>query len=49
MTPKMEFFNFRVEQKLDQHFYAQFNSDSDGDGFKAKKRMIDPLIGLNWP
>ena len=43
----MEFFNFGVEQKLDQHFYAQFHSDSDGDGFKAKKRMIDPLIGLN--
>ena len=49
MTPKMEFLNFGVEQKLDQHFHAQFHSDSDGDGFKAQKRMIDPLIGLNWP
>ena len=43
----MEFFNFGVEHKLDQHFYAQFYSDSDGDGFKAQKRMIDPLIGFN--
>ena len=42
----MEFFNFGVEQKLDQHFHAQFHSDSDNDGFKAQKRMIDPLIGL---
>ena len=43
----MEFFNFGLEQKLDQHFCVKFHSDSDGDGFKAQKPLIDPLIGLN--
>ena len=33
MTPKMEFFNFVLEQKLDRHSSAEFHSDSDGDGF----------------
>ena len=47
MTPKMEFFNFELEQKLDHHFRAKFYSDSDSDGFKALKPIIDPLIGLN--
>ena len=42
-------FNFELEQKLDHHFYAKFHSDSDGDGFKAQKPIIDPLIGPNWP
>ena len=49
MTPKMEFFNFGLEQKLDHHFSVEFLSDSDGDGFKAQKPIINPLIGLNWP
>ena len=43
----MKFFNFGVEQKLEQHFHAQFHSYSDGDGLKAQKQIIDPLIGLN--
>ena len=40
-------FNFELEQKLDHHFYAKFHSDSNGDGFKVQKPIIDPLIGLN--
>ena len=47
MTPKMEFFNFGLEQKLDPHSCVEFHSDSDGNGFKAQKPMIDPLIGPN--
>ena len=47
MTPKMEFFNFGQEQKLDRHSCVEFHSDSDGGGFKAQKPIIDPLIGLN--
>ena len=47
MTPKMEFFNLGLEQKLDQHSRVKFHSDSDGDGFIAQKPLIDPLIGLN--
>ena len=47
MTPKMEFYNFGLEQKLDQHSCVEFHSDSDGDVFKAQKPLIDPLIGLN--
>ena len=47
MTPKMEFYNFGLEQKLDQHVCVKFYSDPDGDGFKAQKPLIDPLIGLN--
>ena len=43
----MDFFKFGLEQKLDHHFHAKFHSDSDGDGFKAQKPMIDPLIGPN--
>ena len=35
MAPKMEFFNFGLEQKLDHHSSVEFHSDSDGDGFKA--------------
>ena len=43
----MEFYNFGLEQKLDQHSCAEFHSDSNGGGFKAQKPLIDPLIGLN--
>ena len=43
----MEFFNFGLEQKLDHHSYVEFQSDSDGDGFKGLKPIIDPLIGPN--
>ena len=45
--PKMEIFIFGLQQKLDRHSCAEFHSDSDGDGFKAQKPIIDPLIGLN--
>ena len=43
----MEFVNFGLEQKLDQHSYVKFHGESDGNGFNAQKRKIDPLIGLN--
>ena len=43
----MEFFNFGLEQKLDRHSCVEFHSESDGDGNKAQKPLIDPLIGLN--
>ena len=49
MTPRMEFFNFGLEQKLDRHSCVEFHSDSDGDGCKAQKPEIDLQIGLNWP
>ena len=45
----MDFFKFGLEQKLDQHSYVEFYGDSDGNGFKAQKSMIDPLIGPNRP
>ena len=47
MTPKLEIFNLGLEQKLDRHSCVEFHSDSDGDGFRAQKPMIDPLIGPN--
>ena len=47
VTPKMEFFNFELEQNLGLHSCEEFHSDSDGDGFKAQTPMIDCLIGLN--
>ena len=47
MTPKMKFFNFGLEQKLDRHFYVEFHSNSDGNVFKAQKPTIDPLIDLS--
>ena len=47
MTPKMEFFNFGLEQKLDQHFCVEFHNDSDGNGFNAQKPNIDLQIGPN--
>ena len=42
MTPKIEFFNFGLEQKLDQHSCEEFHSDSDGDGFNFPKPQINP-------
>ena len=47
VPPKMEFFNFGLEQKLDHHSCVEFHSDSDGDGSKVRKPINDPLIGLN--
>ena len=47
MTLKMKFSNFGLEQKLDRHSCVEFHSDSDGDGFKAQKTIIDPQIGPN--
>ena len=43
----MDFFKFGLEQKLDHHSYEEFHGDSDGNGFKARKPIIDPLIGPN--
>ena len=37
-----------LEQKLDRHdSCVEFQGDFDGDGFKAQKPIIDPLIGPN--
>ena len=49
VPPKMEFFNFGLEQKLDHHSCVEFHSNSDGDGFKAQKPTIGLQIGPNWP
>ena len=38
----MEFFNFGLEQKLDQHSCVEFHSDSDGDGFNFPKPQLNP-------
>ena len=42
MTPKMEFFNFGLEQKLDRHSCVEVHSDSDGDGFNFSKPLLNP-------
>ena len=42
MTPKMEFFNFGLEQKLDRHSCAEFHSDSNDDGFNFSKPQLNP-------
>ena len=42
MTPKMEFFIFGLEQKLDRHSCVEFHSDSDGDGFNFLKPQLNP-------
>ena len=44
----MKFFNFGLDEKLDQHSWAEFHGDSDGDGFHAQRPIVDPLIGSNW-
>ena len=41
----MLIFNIGLEQKLDHHFNVEFHGDYDGDGLKAQKAIIDPLIG----
>ena len=43
----MDFFKFGLEQKLDHQSYVEFQGDSEGDGFKAQKSIIDLLIGPN--
>ena len=43
MTPKMEFFIFGLERKLDRHSYVEFHRDSDGDGFIFPKPQLNPL------
>ena len=49
-TKKRRFLNFGLEQKLDHHdSCVEFHGDSDGNGFKAQKPIIDPLIGPNLP
>ena len=45
----MDFFKFGLEQKLDHHYCVEFHGDSDGNGFKVQKPIIDPLIGPNGP
>ena len=50
LTPKLaliDLFKFGLEQKLDHHSCVEFHGDSDGNGFKAQKPIIDPLIGPN--
>ena len=42
MTPKMEFFNFGLEEKLDHHSCVEFHTDSDGDGFNFPKPQLNP-------
>ena len=42
MAPKMEFFNFGLEQKLDRHSCEEFHSDSDNDGFDFPKPKLNP-------
>ena len=42
MTPKMEFFNFGLEEKLDRHSCVEFHTDSDGDGFNFPKPQLNP-------
>ena len=42
MTPKMEFFNFGLEQKLDRHSCVEFHSESDGEGFNFPKPQLNP-------
>ena len=42
MTPKMEFFNFWLEEKLDRHSCVEFHTDSDGDGFNFPKPQLNP-------
>ena len=42
MTPKTEFFNSGLEQKLNHYSFAEIHSDSDGDGFKFPKPQLNP-------
>ena len=40
--PKLEFFNFGLEQKLDRHSCLEFHSDSYCDGFNFPKPQLKP-------
>ena len=42
MTPKTEFFNFELRQKLGRHFCVEFHSESDGDGFNLPEPQLNP-------
>ena len=42
MTPKIEFFNFGLEQKLDRHSCVEFHSNFDGDGFNFPNPQLNP-------
>ena len=44
MTPKVEFFNFGLEEKLDRHSGVEFHTDSDDDGFNFPKPQLNPKI-----
>ena len=45
MTPKVEFFNFGQEQKLDRHSCVEFHSESDDEGFNFPKPQLNPQNG----
>ena len=50
MTPKLEFFNFGLEQKLDHPSCVEFHGDSDGDGFNfPKPELNSPRCPLGAP
>ena len=42
MTPKMEFFNFGLEQKLDRPSCVEFHAESDSDGFNFLRPQLNP-------
>ena len=48
MTPKIEFFNFGLDQKLDPQFCVEFYNDSDGDGFNFPKPELNPPKMPPW-
>ena len=43
----MEFFNFGLKQKLEQHSCVEFHSDSDGDGFNFPKPQLEQQTNPN--
>ena len=43
--PKMTFFNFELEEKLDHQFQVKFDGESDRDSLGALNPYFDPLIG----
>ena len=47
MTPKIKFFIFGLEQKLDYYFCVEFHGDSNNDGFKlyAVESIIEGVPG----
>jgi len=42
MTPKIEFFNFGLEQKLDHQSCVEFHGELDSDGFNFPKPQLNP-------